>query len=573
MLFNVICHTLSGEELEVPYSVKTEGARTVLTVKREELLGKKCDYLSVRSDLTTAPAGKGNMVYPTNFNYGCILTEFKERPDCEWRHHPSTMPVACICEIPEAVYIHALGCGIDCRFFVECKSNVYSLVPEFVFDGDDPDEDIVLLYKNIPGASYDKMAIEYRNYQLTEGGCEPITEKVKKRPMVEKALNCPELRVRMGWKPQPTPVRHQTVENEPEMYVACTVKDLNRVIDKMHEVGVKGVEMCLVGWAAGGHDGRFPQHYPIDERFGTDDELRTFIEKAKSYGYMVTCHSNSMGSYEIADNFDWDKLVQKPDGDGNITHWIRSNYQKTGLQGGEPFMVCPKFADEFYAKNDFPVIRSYGFEGLHYVDELSACMPEKCYAKDHPASRRDIVEHYRNIAKLSIDLFGGCQSEAWFDFINSHMDYSLYTSVHSQLVPGRDPEIFDEIVPFFVLVYHGIVMSNAASATINYPIKQEFERLRAIEFGSRPLLYINSMFCGRDWMGKVDLYNKTDEDVEIAARAVKNAQDDYEPLKHLQYCFMDKHEKVSEGVYRITYSNGEVIVVDYNKGDYKLIKA
>ena len=573
MKFNVICHTTGMQEFEVPFSVKTEGEITTLTVKREELVGKRCNYLAIWSDKTTVKAGKGNMVYPTNFAYGCVLTHFKERADCSWRHHPSTMPVAAICEIEDAVFLHALGCGIDCRFYVECKSNLYSLVPEFVFDGDDPDEDIVIIYKNMPYATYSDMAIEYRNYQLTEGGCEPISEKVKKRPEVDKALNCLELRVRMGWKPQPTPVRRQTVENEPEMYVACTIADLNKVIDKMKDVGVKGAEICLVGWAVGGHDGRFPQHYPTDERFGTDDELRAFIDKAKSYGYMVTCHSNSMGAYEIANNFDWEKLVQRAGMNGDMIPWIRDGYKASGLQGGEPYMVCPKFADEYYAKKDFPVIRSYGFEGLHYVDELSACEPMKCYAKDHALSRRDIVEHYRNIAKRSIELFGGCQSEAWFDFNNSHMDYSLYTSVHSELVEGRDPEIFDEIVPFFVLVYHGIVMSNAASATINYPIKKEFERLRAIEFGSRPLLYINSMFCGRDWMGKVDLYNKTDEDIETAALAMKKAQDDYEPLKHLQYHFMNKHERISEGVYRITYSNGEVIEVDYNKGDYKLYKA
>ncbi len=571
MSFKVFGQIIGESKVAVPFAVSECGDTYTVTVKRDTLIGKKFNHIRIESDLTTVPAGDGYMFYPTNFNYGYVLTYLREREDSDFRHHPSTMPVAGISLGESSVYIQALGCSIDCRFHASCKNNVYTLTPEFVFNGDDPVEDVSIIYKKMPGATYSDMAKAYRDYQLNVVGCEPITEKVKTRPAVKFALEGLELRIRMGWKPQPTPVRHQTLENEPEMYVACTIKDLEKLIDKMKENGIEGVELCLVGWAAGGHDGRFPQHYPTDERFGTDEELRAFITRANSMGYTVSCHSNCMGAYEIANNFDWDKIIQKPDENGNLTHWVRTNYQKAGLQGGEPYHVCAKFAYETYAKNDFPIIRDYGFSGLHYVDEISACEPVKCYAKDHPTTRQDVVKYYSEIAKLSCELFGGSQSEAWFDFANKYMDYSLYTSVKSKIDPAEAPVIFDEIIPFFVLVYHGIVMSNAASATINYPIKAEFERLRAIEFGSRPLLYINSKFCGRDWMGKEDLYCNTDSAIDNAVSAMKKAQDDYAPLRHLQYCFMEDHRKIADGVYRITYSNGETIEVDYNKGDYYFV--
>jgi len=164
-------------------------------------------------------------------------------------------------------------------------------------------------------------------------GCVPLKERVKRRDAQRREAEGMELRIRMGWKPIPTPVRHQTLENEPPMYVACDIAELNKIIevvgnlvcteadrvaddliavalrfgdelaqrivaaearvarvllresavvsagaptdeyvacdiaelnkiiDKMHEMGVGKAELCLVGWGPGGHDGRFPQQY------------------------------------------------------------------------------------------------------------------------------------------------------------------------------------------------------------------------------------------------------------------------------------------------------------------------
>ena len=48
----------------------------------------------------------------------------------------------------------------------------------------------------------------------------------------------------------------------------------------------------------------------------------------------------------------------------------------------------------------------------------------------------------------------------------------------------------------------------------------------------------------------------------------KEHKDLYEKLVNLQFEFMEKHEEISDGVFEITYSNGTVITVDYNKNEY-----
>ena len=82
-------------------------------------------------------------------------------------------------------------------------------------------------------------------------------------------------------------------------------------------------------------------------------------------------------------------------------------------------------------------------------------------------------------------------------------------------------------------------------------------------------MYFNSKVGpDRNWMGDVDLYNKTDEQIADSVAALKRAYDEFEPLKHLQYEFMDNHEKLGEKLYRTTYSDGTMITVDYKAGTY-----
>ena len=91
-------------------------------------------------------------------------------------------------------------------------------------------------------------------------------------------------------------------------------------------------------------------------------------------------------------------------------------------------------------------------------------------------------------------------------------------------------------------------------------------------------MYINSRFVTEskergNWMGETDLLCATDEQLEDSVTVLKEMYDEYVPLRHLAYERMDRHEKLAEGVYAVTYSDGTVITVDYNRNTYKVTKA
>ena len=82
-------------------------------------------------------------------------------------------------------------------------------------------------------------------------------------------------------------------------------------------------------------------------------------------------------------------------------------------------------------------------------------------------------------------------------------------------------------------------------------------------------MYLYSKFGERkNWMGDLDLRCETETDIPVCVTAIRKAWDDYVPLHHLQYEFMENHEKCADGVYRTTYSDGTQITVDYQNRRY-----
>jgi len=571
--FKVTGYCVSGAVRDIKYAIEDYGNAFKFVIPKRYLMAERFSYLLVETDILKAKVGDpGYFFFPTNFGSGFVLSRFHEREDAEFLSWLSAMPVAGIAGCERAHFVRVEGHKADARFYLTSKGGEFAMYPRFDLEGDLPEEDLTIFFYRMPNAEYSDMAKVYRKYQMDIGGCVPLKERVEQREQLRLAASATEVRIRMGWKPIPTPIRHQTLENEPPLHVTCTVEALNKLIDKLQEEGVKNVELCLVGWAVGGHDGRFPQQYPSDPRYGGDDELRKFIARAQRMGYQVVCHTVSCGGYEIADNFDIADMAKRKNEKGEYYPFVRDIYKERGLNGGEPYAVCPQRAYEKYAKNDLPVVRGYGFAGMQYVDELTAYVPEKCADPNHPVNRRQAQEYYRKIAQLSKALFGGYQSEGFMDYMISDVDAILYVGCRAKDVRWVNP-IYDESIPFWQLVYHGIVLSNPTAETVNYVIKEPKQNLVFIEFGGRPLLYINSKFGpARNWMGDLDLYSNTDEDIAVSAAAIKKAEEEYEPLKYLQYEFMENHEKLSDTVYRTTYSDGTTVVVDYENNSYTVNK-
>jgi hypothetical protein len=247
---------------------------------------------------------------------------------------------------------------------VEVKDGFYHLVPVFKNCTADP---IVKLFplkgKN---ASYSGMAKTYRDYQIARGACKPLKERIINNPVLEESTRSIMVRMRMGWKPVPPQVLEQTEENEPPLHTAITFSRAAEILHLCRAKGIKHAEFCLVGWNKGGHDGAFPDLFPVEEAFGGEKELRKLLKTAQELNYNVAAHTNLIDSYSFSERCTPDDRLVDADGSYHLEgQWA----------GGQSYYLCPRCAFERFAKEDFPALWDLGFRGTHYLDVSSIVQP------------------------------------------------------------------------------------------------------------------------------------------------------------------------------------------------------
>jgi hypothetical protein len=520
-----------------------------VTLKREEL-PPKLDTLTVLPDFASARTGEAGYFVMPNGELGTFHEQKGERTARTYM----PMPVFGM-KNPRATFVAIVtGTPYDFTLVTRAQDGVYTIAPRFELRGEPAYDDIAVAYHLLTGdrADYSGMAKTYRDYQLGRKACVPLRERIKARPELAYAARSLEVRIRQGWKPMPTPVEQQTRQNEPPMKVAVTFDRVGDILDEFKRQGVERAEVCLVGWNQKGHDGRFPELFPVEEQLGGEAKLRRLIKKAQSMGYQIVCHNNSYDAYMIADTWDAEYIIKKPDG-ALSTHAVYS--------GGRMYNICPQRAFERFAQKELRAIADLGFRGLHYNDVLTVVQPRACYDPRHPLNKNQGAAWVGRIMGEAQTVMGGSASEGGHDFCCGQLDYALYASI----VPPKPHPMVDRFVPFWQLVYHGIILNNPFPPTCNYTIKDDATRLMLVEFGGRPFFYFYSNYRDNNdaWMGKEDLTCADKASLRASVAKVKEGFDEFDSLCHLQTEFMERHEAVDKDVYRTVFSDGSEVLCNY----------
>lgn len=453
-------------------------------------------------------------------------------------------------------------------YYIEIKDNTYKFYLRFAVRAEEIYEDIVIRVHYLSDdLSYSAMAREYRNYLLANG-YKSIKERL--HPALQYAAETIYVRIRQGWKPVPTLIPEQTDENEPPVYVAATFADVEKLMHAYKDAGIDKAEFCLVGFNKGGHDGRWPQILPAEEKLGGTEGLKKLINTAHELGYTICCHTNSTDGYSIANN------MRAADVSQNKDTSLRNN-GKGYWGGGRTYDVCPKRGYEIGCET-LKELADMGFSGTHYIDVITATPPRNCWSAQHKVNYKEGVEYFDKLFIRTRELFGCVGSESSYDFNYKYYDYTLYDSFRRVFDSARqenEADFIDEFVPLTQLVYHGIVLSNPSAGTVNAALNEDPQAmLKMIEYGGRPAIYYYSKFVsnGNDWMGGNDFRMSTDEELKESVEASKKTYDIFNELSYLQYEFMEKHEKIADKVFETTYSDGSKVTVDYNTNTYKLEK-
>ncbi len=557
----------------INYTDKTTGTLSLASVTnrnvesfvldKESLDWKNITHIDFAMNNTDICAGEDGFYLLSGTSTDCRESSvgyFRQRQDITHENKVQHMPIFGLCHGGKCFIAIMTGMQYDMHTVLDIKDNKYSFALRFVPENGAPYENISFELHYLSGndATYSGMAREYRKYQLAHGF---RSIKEKNDAELNFAAESMLIRIRHGWKPVPCTVFEQTPETEPPMHVACTFGQVVEIMKAYKAAGVEKADFSLVGWNIKGHDGRWPQILPPEESLGGMDGLRELIDTAHSLGYRITCHTNSTDAYNIAENFDKNDLVIKSDGE----YYWRDAY----WAGGKAYQICPECSVRL-AKETLPDVRKLGFCGTHYIDVITSVNPYTCHNPKHPLNKRQAVEKWNELFDYAKDLFGGISCENACDHTLKNCNFVLYVSFFN----GELPEYVDKAVPFWQIVYHGIVVSNPYATTVNAAATGMDSILKIIEYGGRPALYYYSRFVndGKDWISNNDFTADTPEEIQHTAQLAAQEYKIFEPLTYLQYEFIENHEQIADGVFVTTYSDGTKVTVDYNQKNYSITK-
>ena len=564
-----VAATAAGADLEVAFE-RTDGTREVRRVALEAADGRETLRIAraslpqnlrrVKIVRARVPAGAPGYWVNSDGELGTFKARERDGARRSGRPHMPFFGAV----LPEGAFVAIVtGMPYNYSFTAELKKGVYELSMAYDFHMEDVYEDLAVSFVPLAGAeaNYAGMARAYRAYQLKRGAVKPLRERAKAQPILDYAARWPEVRVRHAWKPVPSPVPDQTVKDEPPVKPVITFERFKEIVDAFKRQGIGGAEFCLVGWNVGGHDGRWPQVFPVEPSLGGEAKLREAIAYAQGLGYEVVAHGNHRDAYLIADTWDAEYIREK-NADGTLRRG------RTTWGGGRMYTICPQRAYERFALQQMPMVRALGFRGLHYLDVYSCVGAERCDDPRHPLNERQSAAWVGHILQLGRDTFGGIASEGSYDQNAGQLDYVLYVSFARPFDAATYKGLVDRLVPMFQLVYNGIILSNPYTTTVNAPIKGRASELKTIEFGGRPSFYFYANFLtpgkGKNWMGDEDLTCATDDELARSVAAIKRGVDAYQKVWRLQYEYMEGHDELAPGVYRTRYADGTRVYVNYN---------
>ncbi len=496
-------------------------------------------YMDIQADFATAKKGDdGYWVFPRGV-YGTFRLEKGAYADY------AMIPVYGM-KTPTRTFVAIVnGMNYEYKLRLEITNGIYTLSQRYLIDeiGCAPYEDITVDFHMLAGddANYSGMARTYRKYQLERGAVHSIKDRIASGNAPCLASLCDALPVRMahaGKSYKDTQNTDYTAATELPVNTYLTFDGAKEVVSKIKEAGIDKLAICVAGWQTGGYDGRRPQTFPVTEGAGGEAKLREYIRFAQSLGFVIDGHSNFTDAFAVSPMWNTNLVCKKSDGSLAVNGF---------WSGGKAYNLCPRNAWETFYPSDIRKIGALGFRGAHYIDVFSATRPYACTDPAHPCNRKEAGNYQKKMLHAAREIFGGAASECGWDHVAGELDYINYTARHmlTFYAKNKKPEPVDGVVPFWEIVYHGIILSNPDKITQNK--LDAVNALRLVEFGGRPIFY------------SATLRNIPD---------LKAAYDAFKPLRHLQKEFMQSHEFLAKDVARIVYSDGSEIVCNYTGKDF-----
>ncbi|MFC1462565.1 DUF5696 domain-containing protein [Verrucomicrobiota bacterium] len=404
------------------------------------------------------------------------------------------------------------------------------------------DRELIVRYTEGREDGYFDLAKAYRDYLIRERGVSPLKDRVDGNPVLAYSVRAMRTKIFHGLKPA-------SLDGNVPMKVYATFEQSEEILDAMKAAGIDKAVITLVGWGPGGHDGAYPQKFPVEPALGGEEGLRKLIAKAKAVGYQCVPHDSNTDMYMAGQTYDPEVILRNEDNTpvlGGI--W----------GGGQAVKACPLAYFDRYGP-DVTRIRDLGFEGHYYCDAQSNPL-FRCHDPRHPADEEQFAYAQCKMTQAYRVLYGAVSQEMCpaysLPFIDEigrvHSPYCL-----GWLKTGLAADfkrLIDRVVPFYHVAIHGLATYQENWV---HAYRREGTRkgiLRSIACGARPSMEV-SYVPGANG----DFYENSIRDVLEGYKIA------FEELADTHTELVEDYEELAPEASRIAYANGVALAVNWGE--------
>lgn len=384
-------------------------------------------------------------------------------------------------------------------------------------------------------ANYSGMAERYRKHLMDEVGLTQLQTSNNNIPMQISLL---------GGAPEEGFLQ--------DTYLPVTnTEQAKKIIDELTDAGIKNMSVNYIGWEKEG-DGVYGQSFPVARELGGNEGMKIFVDHAHSKGITVYLDA---GSYSF-NNTDKGGFNRRRDG---LRDLAGSIIEFDNGPEGMVTLVSNRFIEQ-RIHSDMENFKKTGADGLVFNYDIGRFLNSDFNSK-HYADRVEVKNIHNSTIRYAKEKLGKVK-------VYEGNLYTLQFVDHmSNIAQDYSYDIFvDETIPFVQMALHGLVTYSGEFANLSDDYTKSF--LKSIEYGTLPsfaLSYIESQkllnTIGFNWFYSTNY-------LDWKGEMVNQYEQFNEVLSNVQREFIINHRSLAEGVKETTYSNGKIIIVNYNQEPY-----
>lgn len=338
--------------------------------------------------------------------------------------------------------------------------------------------------------------------------------------------------------------------------------DAREILAGLVESAVDDIKVRYLGWTKGGIHHYYPDSVVLEKALGTRDELYELIAYAADRGVLIcpdidftTVYRNTVfdgyrSGRDAARYLNRDAV--------RIYDFNIATFQRIPEQSYE--ILSPSRLDHLLS-SFLPSFQQFGFRGISLRTTGSSVYSDFRERPEEVTDRQQSVRANQRVMERLVD--NGLEL-----MVAGGSDLAFPYAKHIVGAPteGSRLYIFDESIPFYQMVLHGYIDFAGDPFNSGEPYSEML--LRCLETGESPYYrwsYADSSAV-KDTHFNYLLSIQYEEWFDEAVALYREASSVLNRVRG--QCIVD-HEKLTQGVYRTTYENGLVVVVNYTAEDYR----